>query len=121
CAKPDFRRGQNIAQEHFFTARFVRSSRAFSVPAFVLRAKFHILLTKRARRGLCDALLFFAGYAIIGVTQFPRPAAGPSLKGALLMEYTSAPGALAMPAHYVLVPQEEMVYLDGGALFNMTT
>ena len=25
-----------------------------------------------------------------------------------------------MPAHYALVPQEEMVYLDGGALFNIT-
>ena len=37
------------------------------------------------------------------------------------MEYTTASGALAMPAHYALVPQEEMVYLDGGALFNITT
>ena len=36
------------------------------------------------------------------------------------MEYTTSSGALAMPAHYALVPQEEMVYLDGGALFNIT-
>ena len=36
------------------------------------------------------------------------------------MEYTTTSGTLAMPAHYALVPQEEMVYLDGGALFNIT-
>ena len=35
------------------------------------------------------------------------------------MEYTTSSGALAMPAHYALVPQEEMVYLDGGALFKI--
>ena len=36
------------------------------------------------------------------------------------MEYTTSSGVIAMPAHYALVPQEEMVYLDGGALFNIT-
>lgn len=36
------------------------------------------------------------------------------------MEYTIATGMIDMPAHYALVPQEEMVYLDGGALFNIT-
>lgn len=36
------------------------------------------------------------------------------------MEYTTSTGMIEMPAHYALVPQEEMVYLDGGALFNIT-
>ena len=36
------------------------------------------------------------------------------------MEYTTSSGMIAMPAHYALVPQEEMVYLEGGALFNIT-
>ncbi len=35
------------------------------------------------------------------------------------MEYTTAAGMIAMPAHYALVPQEEMMYLDGG-IFNIT-
>ena len=35
------------------------------------------------------------------------------------MEYTTSSGVLAMPAHYALVPQEEMVYLEGGA-FSIT-
>ena len=30
------------------------------------------------------------------------------------MEYTVSAGAVCMPAHYALVPQEEMIYLDGG-------
>lgn len=34
------------------------------------------------------------------------------------MEYTTSSGMIAMPAHYALVPQEEMVYLEGGALFD---
>ena len=36
------------------------------------------------------------------------------------MEYTTSSGAIAMPAHYALVPQEEMVYLEGGTLFDFT-
>ena len=36
------------------------------------------------------------------------------------MEYTASAGVLAMPAHYALVPQEEMVYLEGGAIFGIT-
>ena len=36
------------------------------------------------------------------------------------MEYATSSGVIAMPAHYALVPQEEMVYLDGGALFSIT-
>lgn len=37
------------------------------------------------------------------------------------MEYTTSAGVLAMPAQYALIPQEEMVYLEGGALFGITT
>ena len=36
------------------------------------------------------------------------------------MEYTTSSGAIAMPAHYALVPQDEMVYLEGGALFDIS-
>lgn len=31
------------------------------------------------------------------------------------MEYTTATGMMDMPAHYALISEEEMVYLDGGA------
>lgn len=36
------------------------------------------------------------------------------------MEYITSSGAIALPAHCALIPQEEMVYLEGGALFNIT-
>lgn len=36
------------------------------------------------------------------------------------MEYITSSGMIAMPAHYALVPQEEMVYLEGGALFDIS-
>lgn len=36
------------------------------------------------------------------------------------MEYITSSGTIAMPAHYALVPQEEMVYLEGGALFDIS-
>lgn len=35
------------------------------------------------------------------------------------MEYTTSSGVIAMPAHYALVPQEEMVYLEGGAILDI--
>lgn len=36
------------------------------------------------------------------------------------MEYITSSGTIAMPAYYALVPQEEMVYLEGGAFFDIS-